>query len=197
MDTPRHHRRSIRLQGYDYTQARAYFVTMCARHRECLFGEVMDGKMLLNTAGNIVDECWRAIPVHFKHTALDTFVVMPNHIHGIIVIANVVVGARHAVPLQPSDNTERFGQPIPGSLPTIVRSFKSAATRRINEMRDSPGATLWQRNYYEHVIRNQGALDAIRGYIRDNPGMWMHDLENLKVRPPGPPEKKAIVTDAV
>ncbi len=176
MDTPRYHRRSVRLQGYDYSQAGAYFVTVCAKDRVCLFGEVVDGEMVLNTAGNIVDECWRAIPVHFEHAALDTFVVMPDHVHGIIVIADV--GARHAVPLQPPDHIERFGQPIPGSIPTIVRSFKSAATRRIHEMRDSPGATLWQHNYYEHVIRGEESLRRIERYIVENPGRWALDREN-------------------
>ena len=100
-DPGRHHRRSIRLRGYDYTSAGAYFITICAHRRECLFGEVVDGVMRLNVYGRVVDACWQAIPDHFPHVMLDVYVIMPNHVHGIIAIVDdPPVGARHASPLE-------------------------------------------------------------------------------------------------
>ncbi len=176
-DPDKHHRRSIRLKGYDYTHVGAYFVTLCTQNHECLFGEVVDGEMQLNAYGRIVQACWDEIPIHFPNVELDAFVIMPNHIHGIIVLAERpnIVGARHAVPLR---NVERFGDPIQGSMPTIIRSFKSAATKRINEMRSAPGTPVWQRNYYEHIIRDEETLNLIRQYIVDNPLNWALDREN-------------------
>ena len=174
-NSQRRHRRSIRLLGYDYSQAGAYFVTVCAHDRMCLFGEIADGKMRLNEAGRIVQQCWNQIPEHFPHVELGEFIVMPNHVHGIVVIAETPnVGARHAVPLP-----EKFCKPVPGSIPTIVRSFKSAVTKRINEMRGTPGVPVWQRNYYEHVIRNDESLHCIREYIINNPLQWDMDRENM------------------
>lgn len=178
-NSQRRHRRSIRLRGYDYSQAGAYFVTVCAHDRMCLFGEIADGKMRLNEAGRIVQQCWDQIPEHFHHVELGEFIVMPNHVHGIIVIAETPnVGARHAVPLHAVPLPEKFCKPVPGSIPTIVRSFKSAVTKRINELRDTPGASVWQRNYYEHVIREGESLHRIREYIANNPTQWELDREN-------------------
>ena len=177
-DPERHHRRSIRLKGYDYSQPGTYFITICAHDRACLFGEVVDGEMRLNEYGHIVRRCWEEIPLHFPHAELDTFVVMPNHVHGIVILtvgARHDVGARHAVPLP---HTEQFGKPVPGSIPTIVRSFKSATTRHINALRGTPGAPVWQRNYYEHIVRNEESLNRIREYILTNPIRWAMDWEN-------------------
>ncbi|RMF23817.1 MAG: transposase, partial [Bacteroidetes bacterium] len=138
----RYHRRSIRLKGYDYTQPGAYFITICTHRRAPLFGRVVDGAMVLNEYGEAAQACWDEIPTHFPHVELDAYVVMPNHIHGILWITDV--GARHAVPQQhavpqhavpPHGPIEQFGKPVPGSIPTIVRSFKSAVTRRINILR--------------------------------------------------------------
>lgn len=181
-DPKKHHRpfdgargrRSIRLSGYDYAQAGAYFVTVCAHQRQCLFGDVVNKKMVLNEAGKIVRACWDEIPAHFPHAELDAFVVMPNHIHGIIVIVDH--GSRDTACRVPT--MESFGKPVPGSLPTIVRSFKSAVTRHINQSRDTPGQPVWQRNYYEHIVRNEHALNRIRNYIETNPARWAHDREN-------------------
>src|SRR5262245_26267674 len=133
-----HHRRSIRLQDYDYTQPGWYFITICTHLQECLFGDVIEGQPELNTLGCIVDTCWNEIPIHFPHIQLDTYVVMPNHLHGILEITdtNVSVGARHAVPLpQNSTAPEAFAQPVSGSLATVLRSFKSATTRQVNVLR--------------------------------------------------------------
>ncbi len=155
--TQRHHRRSIRLRGYDYAHAAAYFVTICTADRACLFGEVVDDVMRLNVAGQLVEQVWGAIPSHFPQVAVDEFVVMPNHVHGVIVFdgqAPTDVGAQHAAPLPGSPNVRS------GSLGAVVRSFKSAATKRINEHRGSPGAPVWQRNYYEHIARE--LVDTVR-----------------------------------
>ena len=98
-DQDRHHRRSIRLKGYDYTQAGAYFVTICTHERKCLFGDIVDGNMILNDAGRFAEKCWTEIPAHFPHVALDEFVIMPNHIHGILCIGDAV-GAKDFSPEQ-------------------------------------------------------------------------------------------------
>jgi len=117
-------------------------VTICTKDRLCLFGEVVAGQMRLNDAGCIAHQCWTDIPNHFPHVQLDAFIVMPNHVHGILVIAHHAapddVGARHAVPQPPTAShnptVEQFGKPVHGSIPTIVRSFKSATTKRINAL---------------------------------------------------------------
>jgi putative transposase len=166
-------RRSIRLRGYDYSQAGAYFVTVCAYQRQCLFGAVIEGQMVLNEVGKIAQACWNEIPAHFPRVELDAFVVMPNHVHGIIVMMDAGRGTACRAP-----TAESFGKPVPGSLPTIVRSFKSAVTRRINQWRTTPGQPVWQRNYFEHIVRNESALDRIRGYIETNPARWALDREN-------------------
>jgi REP element-mobilizing transposase RayT len=141
--------------------------------------------------GKIAIECWRAIPNHFDHVTLDEFVIMPNHVHGILVIEGdwtSTVRARHAVPVpdepysDETHGTEQFGKPLPGSIPTIVRSFKSAASQRINELRGTPGTPIWHRNYYEHVIRSEESLRQICQYIADNPAHWADDRENPERR---------------
>lgn len=164
-----HHRRSIRLRGYDYTRAGAYFVTVCVQARECLFGQIVDGAMRLDSYGEIALECWRAIPEHCTHVDLDAFVVMPNHIHGILMLKDTAVQS-----VQPPAE-EGFAKLVAGSLPSIVRLYKAAVTRRINSLHDTPATPVWQRNYYEHIIRDQVALDQIRAYIADNPLRWEQD----------------------
>ncbi len=168
-------RRSIRLRDYDYAQSGAYFITVCAHQRQCLFGEIVDGKMQINPFGEIVKEEWFKTAVIRPNVTLfdDEFVIMPNHIHGIIWIVDDVGARRRRAP-----TLERFGKPVSGSIPTIVRAFKSAVTRRINALRGTPGAPVWQRNYYEHVIRNEPALHHIREYIATNPARWAVDREN-------------------
>ena len=169
-------RRSIRLQDYDYTQNGAYFVTIGTQNREEIFGNIVDGEMHPDVLGEIVLECWQSIPEHFPHAELDEFVMMPNHLHGIVVIADDADHrrARHGVPLR----SERFGKPVSGSLPTIIRSFKTAAASRVNKLRNTPGESIWQRNYYEHVICNEESLNKIRQYIQSNPARWKLDSEN-------------------
>jgi hypothetical protein len=135
-----HYRKSMRLKHYDYAEMGAYFVTICTHDRRCLFGEVVDKQMILNEAGQIVEECWHGIPCHFLHAALYEFIVMPNHIHGIVAIANGRGTACRA------PTVEQFGRPVSGSIPTVLRSFKSAVTKRINALRGSHGMPVWQRN---------------------------------------------------
>ena len=165
-DSDIHHRRSIRLRGYDYTQAGAYFVTACTYARDCLFGQIVGGEMRLSAHGAIALECWQAIPQHCPHADLDAFVVMPNHMHGILMLADDAARSAHP-PAQ-----ERFGRPVAGSLPTIMRLYKAVVTRRINELRNTSGAPVWQRNYYEHIVRDQASLGRIRAYIANNPLRW-------------------------
>ncbi len=167
-----HNRRPIRLHGYDYRQAGAYFVTICTHNRAPLFGEIQGDTMRLNEAGKIAEKVWRGIPDHFDNVDIDAFIVMPNHVHGIIVITHTRVGARHASPLHHAH------QPSKGTLGTIVGSYKSAVSKQINRMRDTPGSPVWQRNYYEHIIRNESALHDIRHYIIHNPAKWAEDTEN-------------------
>lgn len=181
-DQRQYHRRSLRLKGYDYTQVGAYFITICTQDRTCVFGEVVDGMMRLNACGAIVREEWLRSAVIRPYLRLvpEEFVVMPNHVHGIIWIVDGVGARRRRAPTPEfrAPTAERFGKPVAGSIPTIVRGFKSAATKRINDRRGTPGATVWQRNYYEHIIRTEEALARIRDYILTNPLRWHLDREN-------------------
>ena len=192
-----HNRQSIRLRDFDYGDAGAYFVTMCSWRRECLFGDVVDGAVRLNELGMVVRDFWTAVPQHFPHVELDEFVIMPNHVHVLfwIVDENPPVGATHASPLvvhpkrliNKSTNGEKQGDACvaptrPGpkrrSVGAVVGSFKSAATKRINALRNNAGCPVWQRNYYEHVIRGDRDLHAIRKYITDNPTKWELDANH-------------------
>jgi putative transposase len=164
-----HHRRSIRLPGYDYTRGGAYFVTACTHARACLFGQIAGDTINLSAYGEIAPECWLDIPAHCSQADLDAFTVMPNHIHGILVLADNLATSSDA------SAQERFGKPVAGSLPTIMRLYKAAVSRRINELRGGPGVPIWQRNYYEHIIRDQESLSRIRNYIASNPAKWGED----------------------
>ena len=273
-DPQKHHRRSIRLKGHDYTSPGAYFITICTHQRHCLFGEIVDGEMQLNEFGKWVDACWNRLPTHFPHLQLDRFVVMPNHIHGILTLTpnpsepppshgrgaafgrpstqlspisrpnatpgsespvcpNATPGSENPVcpnatpgsesPVCPnatpgSENPKRsrsvdsvypnampgLGQPLinesepgvafgremgvngvndlpnaaplrAGSVGAIVLNFKSVTARRINQMRKMTSVPVWQRNYYEHIIRDDIALANIQRYIDDNPRSWWQD----------------------
>jgi REP element-mobilizing transposase RayT len=191
----KYHRRSIRLREYAYTQVGAYFLTMCTFKKAPLFGKLQDGKMLLSPLGFIVEDCWTEIPNHFARVELDLYVIMPNHFHGIVVLqespgrgtACRALAAEELGGLVCGEGTacraptaEQFGRPVPESVPTIVRSFKSAATKRANASLGTPGAALWQRNYFEHVIRDTQSLNRIREYIATNPAKWESDHDNPK-----------------
>jgi putative transposase len=143
-------------------------VTICTRDRECLFGHVVNGEMRLNEYGLVVHEEWLKTAELRENIEVETCTVMPNHVHGIVVITN----GRGTVRRAP---TERFGKPVAESIPTIMRAFKSASTKHINEIRRTRGTPVWQRNYYEHVVRNDEELEAIRQYILNNPANWVTD----------------------
>lgn len=184
--SPQRNRRSIRLQGYDYTQPGAYFITICTAQRECLFGEVVDGEMRLNALGEIARQCWLAIPDHFPQVALDEFVVMPNHVHGIIWIVESPddvgaknVGAKNFSPLRTPDQSNDQPRGTSKTIGSIVRGFKIGVTKWARQHRDIH--TIWQRNYYEHIVRNENELNRIREYIINNPMQWAMDRENPNI----------------
>ena len=162
-----HHRHSIRLKTFDYTQDGAYFITACTHERECLFGNIIDGTMTLNSPGQIVQDVWSELPRHYHHVGLDAFVIMPNHVHGIILFLSDPVGAG----FKPALATR-------SPLSEIVRAFKTFSSRRINTLRLTPGTAVWQRNYYEHVARDEDDLQRLRQYITDNPARWADDENN-------------------
>jgi putative transposase len=193
-----HHRRSIRLKGYDYTQPGAYFVTFCSYQRMHVFGEVVNGDMVLNSIGKLAQQEW------FKTAQLRPYVklyeselvIMPNHGHGIIWIDGEHVGAlrgnAHSRAEQRSAPTKNVPAKsvAPGSLGAIVRAYKSAVTYAVNGAENRRGAALWQRNYYEHIIRNDRELNNIRWYILNNPLNWQLDRDNSQnIRKLSPPEK--------
>ena len=163
-------RRATRLYGYDYAQTAGYFVTMCVQHQGCLFGKIIDGQTQLNETGKIVVECWRRIPQHFSSAELDVCVVMPNHIHGVILLDT------RGTSLPPRSQPNRSGEVSSPTLGQVVAYFKFQSTKYINEHRDMPGARVWQRNYYDHVIRDERDLQRIRQYVTDNPMRWELDL---------------------
>ena len=180
-DPDKHHRRSIRLKGYDYAQPGAYFVTIVTQDRACLFGAVADGEMELNNAGEIAKAAWNELPEGFPSLGLDAFVVMPNHIHGIIM-----VGAQF---IAPTDGLGVTNQGVMNHAPTlgnIIRAYKATSTRLIRQA-GTPDFT-WQRNNYEHVVRDEESLDRIRRYILDNPARWEFDRENPAATAPEPAE---------
>ncbi len=169
-----HHRRSIRLREWDYAQPAVYFITICLRQRVCLFGEIVEGRMLPNQIGQIIETEWSGLPNRFFNVGLDEFIVMPNHIHGIIFIKPVetsVVAPEsilHSVPQGAMNRAPTLGE--------VVRSFKAASARMVRKRGFSEFA--WQRNYYEHIIRNERELDLVREYLLMNPIKWSEDDEN-------------------
>lgn len=162
-------RRSIRLKHYDYSQQGAYFVTICTEYRQCLWGEIKQDQVLLNHLGAIALQCWLEIPAHFPSVELDVFVIMPNHLHGILWITKSV---------NQEEKYHQFQKVVKGSILSIVRSFKGAVTKKINQICQQKGTSLiWQRNYYEKVIKNEEMLNNVREYILNNPRNGEKDSE--------------------
>ena len=178
-DPDTHHRRSIRLKGYDYAQDGAYFVTVVTRDRLCLFGDVIEEKMHVNRAGSMILKVWEELPKRFPTIGLDAFVVMPNHVHGILVVRN-----RVGVPLVGTlRDGDRATTRVAPTLGEIVGAYKSITTVRYTQgvkagMWNPFRERLWQRNYYEHVVRNESELNRAREYIAGNPALWERDREN-------------------
>ena len=168
----RHHRRSVRLPTYDYSQPGAYFVTIVAQGRECLFGQVANGSVLLSDVGKIVAEELAAAAQTYAGVACDSCVIMPNHLHVVFTITGTV-GAIHELPL-PSKRVDRRKM----LLEKVVGRFKMRSAKRINILRNASGNIVWQRNYYEHIVRDENELQRTREYIRINPALWAGDREN-------------------
>ncbi|HMC58053.1 MAG TPA: hypothetical protein VKJ01_02560 [Candidatus Solibacter sp.] len=145
MDLPQ--RRRLRLPSFNYAEARAYFVTICTQQNRCVFGEINDGRMICNSLGKIVEACWNEIPMHYSTAELDAFVVMPNHVHGVIVLSEGRAG--HARPLQ-----------------VVVGSFKAS----VSKAAEFP---VWQRSYWDRIVRDDKELDQIRDYVEENPSRWL------------------------
>ena len=175
-------RRSPRLQGYDYAQAGAYFVTICTHNRLERFGVIVDGMMQLNALGGIAEEEWFQTASLRPNVELDAFVVMPNHVHGIIVIHDTrdSVGTGRALSLQPSTPASSehtsAGKSVSGSLPAIVGAYKSAVTKRVNRIQNISAFPLWQGRYHDHIIRNEADLNRIREYVVNNSARWQEDV---------------------
>lgn len=180
-----HERKLNRLKGYDYCQSGCYFVTICVQNHECVLGNVINGKMQLSRIGEMANNYWRKIPAHFPNTELNEFVIMPNHVHGIIVIDNVVGNKNICSQLGKNNNDEKnnnycslqvwqtkWGK----SLSSIVRGFKIGVIKwcRQNNHEDF----TWQKSYYDHIVRNEESLHNIQEYIVNNPEKWEIDKNN-------------------
>lgn len=224
-DPQKHYRRSIRLKGNDYTQPGAYFITICAYQRMHVFGEVIDGEMVLNETGKTTRYEWFKTAELRPYVELfeNEFMVMPNHTHRIIHIVDRVGtphgGVQHGEDTRageqaaeqagqrtgqtrtgqrPVPTRESFGKPVPGSIPTIVRAYKSAVTYAVNAAGNTHGSIMWQKNYYEHVIRNDHEFQNIGWYIVNNPLNWRVDRDNLQnIRKLPPPERAEEYTKDV
>lgn len=192
-----HHRRSVRLQGYDYSKEGLYFITICTHDKLCLFGEIGETQMFLNALGEVVNKCWLEIPNHFPNAVLHEFIVMPNNIHGIIELkaSNLEnpsnVGVQNFEPLREIPKINKYQKIIPRSIGSIVRGFKIGVTKWYREKINSnfdyklitedyrqislSGNQIWQRNYYEHIIRNEESYLNISNYIINNPQNWQQD----------------------
>ena len=179
-----HHRRSVRLRGYDYSQAGAYFVTIVTQDRLCLFGDVVRDEMRLNTTGRLVEAAWKWLGTRYPHVELDMYVVMPNHLHGIIVIVDRGRGGSRSDTVTRGQGGSRTA-PTRKPLGRLIGAFKTVVTRQVNLALNTPGQQLWQRNYYEHVIRDEDELGRAREYIVDNPMKWALDSENPAFAIPG------------
>jgi putative transposase len=164
----KHHRWSIRLKEYDYSRSGYYFVTICTHNHKFIFGHIENEGMRLNRYGEIIEECWRWLEMQYSYVSLGTFIIMPNHLHGIIIINN--------------DDKRRGGSRTAPTkrkpLGRLIGAFKTVSAKKINAIYKITNSTIWQRNYYEHVIRNENELNKICEYIVFNPLHWETDEEN-------------------
>ena len=183
-DPEKHHRRSIRLRNYDYSQPGAYFVTICTYQKQSWFGEIKNGQIYLNQLGKIVADEWLKTCKIRPNFKLDEWVIMPNHFHGIVIINDYSgddqsLGARDA----PLDLGARDAplQQKPNSLSSCIAGFKSAVTKRINLLRQNTDTPIWQRNYYESILRDEKYLAVVREYIINNPKNWPNDRDYLPI----------------
>lgn len=166
--------KEIRLRDFDYSQEGGYFITICANNRKSILGKIENGKIKLSPIGEVVKRFWLEIPHHFKNVKSDAFVIMPNHLHGIIFLIEKCRGGV-SPPNHKGEVTSLLQKPILGQ---IIAYYKYKTTKFINASRHTPSVRVWQRNYFEHVIRSQNELNHIRQYILDNPLKWALDREN-------------------
>jgi putative transposase len=176
-DKEERHRRSIRLKDYDYSQNAAYFVTICTHERECLLGNISGEEMQLNEIGQVVANCWRWLGQQYDYVYMDEWIIMPNHLHGIIVIADEPYNGLHCT-CKGGSRTGLTKGIKRKPLGRLIGAFKTVSAKRINDIRKTPAAPVWQRNYYEHIIRNERDLESIRQYIVSNSFTWHEDKEN-------------------
>jgi putative transposase len=181
-------RKPLRLTGYDYSEKGAYFITICTHNRACLFGQVIDNAMQINEAGDMVARVWSHLPDHYPQMRLDEWVVMPNHFHGIVVINDPITPSFVENDFKPPlyQPTQHKGEKQAGLKPAathgifeIVRGFKTFSSRNINKQRNMSGVPVWQRGYYDHIIRDEEDLMRIRQYIKNNPTQWAMDENNV------------------
>jgi REP element-mobilizing transposase RayT len=165
-------RKNLRLRGYDYSRPGVYFITICTAEGEPLFGEIRSGQMIRNDAGNVLAEIWAHLPQRFPNIALDAFVVMPNHVHGVVVFDKPGINQKQGAASSAPTTVVALGR--------VVRSFKSESAIRVNAILKTSGRFVWQRNYFEHIVRTGKDLDEIRQYIHDNPLRWDSDPENAR-----------------
>ena len=170
--TQEKNRKSNRLKDYDYSRNGYYFVTICVKDRQELFGTVENNQMILNDLGKIAERCWIDLPNHYMNCALDEFTIMPNHIHGIVVIDDELLTNHVVTGLKPVTTKNH-------SLSEVIRGFKTFSSRRINEL--NPALLFrWQRSFYDHIIRNEKSLEKIREYVVYNPLKWELDRNNTE-----------------
>ena len=164
-DPGRHHRRSVRMSRWDYASGGYYFVTVCTHQRDCLFGSVVEGEMALSPLGRAVDTLWHRNLQRSDPAELDVMQVMPNHLHAILILTGTDED-------EPAEGAPKYRS---GTLGAIIGNLKGVCARRINTIRHTPGAPVWQSSYWEHVVRSERELDAVRTYIVSNPATWSDD----------------------
>ena len=196
-DRFRHHRRSIRMKGWDYTRPGVYYVTICTKGQIHLFGDVRDGRMHLNIFGRIIEDAWQALEWNYVYVRLDEYQVMPNHLHGIVIYKRMadiagMGGSRTArtssqITRTSSQTMHTYGiRTLPDNkslrrkpFGRLIGAYKTNTTHKINIIRDTPGNKIWQRDMYERVVRARNELHRIRKYIRNNPRNWDGDEFNV------------------
>ena len=189
MTQPARNRHTIRLPGYDYAQAGGYFVTLLTWHREQTLGQIVSSEVQLSKLGKIAASEWLRLESRFPNVKLDEWIIMPNHIHGILMLLPAdAVRARLTSPRHDPEGSasplQRVPQPaqpkgaVPHSLGAILGAYKASVSNKAHHILDNPGIPIWHRNYYEHVIRNEAELQKIREYIHNNPLKWEFDEEN-------------------
>jgi putative transposase len=173
-------RRPQRLKNYNYSRAGGYFITICTARRMCLFGDIRNEEIYLNKFGEIVQICWRDLRRHYSHITFDAFVIMPNHVHGIIMVDELAGSGSRIFSAAVHENAGGETPPLrkPATLSQIIGYFKYQSSKQINGLRNMPRIPVWQRSFYDHVIRDEASLNRIREYIATNPLRWCLDREN-------------------